>query len=576
MVFALFLAVPLTASRGFWDQFTSVKWYVLEALSVAWFLVELWRCGSGGWPAFVRQRWPAPVLLGLLVLASCLRGGLAWGGPALLDRASFVLLALASFWYFRRNHGRARPVGIATGAAASLVVVVGLAQALGWDPLPGFSAGDHRSSFFGNVNMTAQFLGFAVVVLMAGPPGTAMRRVPASLREALLVLSFVYLWILSCRSVFLALSAGVAVLRLTGRLSLRSLARTLGVATLAILLLLQYGPVLGPRGGPRGAGTPGLGLRPATDKVTSTAMRLALWKGTLDLIRDHPLGVGSGSFGEAFIPYQLGLEEIATEALLFRTPHNEYLRTLAEEGVVFTAVAAGLLLSLLGRLVAAARAAPARSHPGSFLAAGGAFFAVEAFSQFPFGTAFGCLMAALLLGLALARIETGAPGAGAVSRGARVSWRLSGTLVAAVVLVLLGRTVASEWLFVNRTREIGAQEAACRLDPRNLPACVTAAWLQAAAGHRGEARARLVRVLRNAPYYHPAIRLLGEVAGADGDRRAACLYLRIYDDLFRGRSALHWRLEASCGGAPPDGFPGGVRMPYYGAMPLAKVDAADR
>jgi len=265
--------------------------------------------------------------------------------------------------------------------------------------------------------------------------------------------------------------------------------------------------------------------------------------------------------------------------LVFAAPQFEDLELLypkirlEEEGAAV--VVAGLLLSLLRRLRAAPRAALARAEPGSLLAAGIAFLAVEAFFQFPFGTACGCLFAAVLLGLALASLETPAPvsGAGAKSHRTRASWRIAGTVVTAVVLVLLGRTVASEWLFVNRNQDVGAQEAACRFNRRNLPACVTAAWLHARAGDRPEARALLVGVLRRSPYYYPAIRMLGEVAAADGDRRGACLYLWTYDELFRGLSPIHSRLHALCDKTPPAGVPTGVTMPYYGRMPLASSDA---
>ena len=304
-------------------------------------------------------------------------------------------------------------------------------------------------------------------------------------------------------------------------------------------------------------------------------MRLDVWKATLALIRDHPLGVGSGNFGDAFIPYQLGLRAIQGGTVLFCTPHNEYLRTMAEEGVVFTVVTGGLLLLLIRRVAAAPEVARGRSDRGSLLVSGGAFFAVEAFFQFPFGTAYGCLMAAVLLGMALATVEPPVLNAGApaTGHGSSASWRMLGTIAAVAALALLARGVASEWLFVNRNRDVSAQDAACSLDPRNLPACVTAAWLRAGAGERREARAGLVHVLQRAPYYHPAIRMLGEIAAADGDRRGACLYLWTYDELFRGRSSVHSRLGSLCDGTPPPGAPTGITMPYYGTMPLAENDA---
>ena len=574
VVVVLFLAVPLAASARFWDQFTTVKWYVLEALAAVWFLTEMWRCGSFGWPAFVRERWPACILLGVLVLLSSLRSGVAWSVPALLDRLCFVLLVLASYWYFRRNGGWTGAITLALGAATGLVVALGIAQVLGWQPLPFLPAGDQSSAFFGHVNMAAQFLGFAVILLIAGSEGASHGRALVAFREALTAASFVYLYFLSCRSVFLALSGALIVLLATGRLAAKSLARMLGAATLAILLLLYYGPVSGQRPALRHF----LNSEVMAKKAGSLETRLVVWRSTLGLIRDHPLGVGSGNFGEAFIPYQLGLEMIPGEAIFFRTPHNEYLRTLAEEGFFFGAVAVVLFFSLLRNLCVAPRIAQWHSELGALLGAGIVFFAAEAFFQFPFGTAFGCLMAAVLLGLALAGIEPWVPNTEEAtgSHGCRRRWRGLGTLVAATTLLFLGRVAASELLFVNARGDVVAQETACRLNPRNLPACVTAAWLRARAGGRREARALLVRTLRRSPYYHPAIRLLGEEAVAHGDLEEACLYFWIYDELFRKRSAVHQRLGALCGEAKPASLPAGITMPYYGELPVARSDAALR
>lgn len=44
----LFLAVQLVASPRFSDQFTTVKWHLLEAVAAIWFVIELCRYGSAG------------------------------------------------------------------------------------------------------------------------------------------------------------------------------------------------------------------------------------------------------------------------------------------------------------------------------------------------------------------------------------------------------------------------------------------------------------------------------------------------------------------------------------------------
>jgi hypothetical protein len=189
-----------------------------------------------------------------------------------------------------------------------------------------------------------------------------------------------------------------------------------------------------------------------------------------------------------------------------------------------------------------------RSPAGLLLFGGSVFLSVEGFFQFPLATAFGALTTALLLGLAFTVVQPSRelprePGRSRSAVGLAV-------LSVGLLLVLLYRVAASEYLFVNRRDDLPAEARACRLNPRNLPACVTAAWLEAGTGKAGDGRRRLVRVLERAPRYFPAIKLLAEIALGEGDREAGCLYLGAYDVLFRESSSLHPTLqEHACDGA---------------------------
>ncbi len=91
-----------------------------------------------------------------------------------------------------------------------------------------------------------------------------------------------------------------------------------------------------------------------------------------------------------------------------------------------------------------------------------------------------------------------------------------------------------------------SQRRACALDPRNLPACVTAAWLELREGDAPAAKDRLAAVLAGAPHYPPALKLLGEIAAMEGDHAEACRRLGAYDALFRGRSSVHASATQAC------------------------------
>jgi O-antigen ligase len=542
-----FVAVPLAACPAFWDQFTTVKWYALSAIGASWFLVEA--AAGLRWPSFLRGRatsWSAALAAALLVGGS-LRSGVAWAMPVLAERLAFLLVALAAFGYFRRRGLGFAPLALAAAAAAAAVILLGLAQLLGWRPLPFLTAGDQRSASFGNVNLAAQFVGLAVLFALAAPASSRGLRLA---REALLAGGLVYLWFLFSRSALLGLAAGLAALLFSRRLALLAVTRSAAAAALCIVLLGQLGP-------------PGLrapGPEKTAAKALSIRMRLDVWASTLHLVADHPLGVGTGNFGDAFIPYQLGLETVGDPAVLFRSPHNEVLRLVAEGGLPFATLTGFLLVALLRRV--RVRRADVPPPARGLLAAAGAFLAVESCFQFPLATAFGALCAATLLGLALAAVES-PPEDGS-------GGRLPAALVpVAGVLCLAGAacSACSELLFVNRRDDLRAQALACRLDARNLPACVTAAWLHGRTGQGGRGRQLLLQVLDRSPYYFPAIRLLGEEAEMRGDRPEACLALWTYDQLLRGRSPVHDRVGALCPTGPPD-FSTQLEMPFYERFPI--------
>ena len=543
VVVASFLLGPLAVWPGFSDPFTSAKWYLLATLATAWLLVERFLCGSRGLPSVVARTWPAWAAIALSVVVGSLRYGLGWAAEPLTARATFLALALASFWYFRRTHVRLGPLRAATLAAGTVVVGLGLAQFAGLDLLSWLAGGDHRSATFGNVNMAAQFAGLAAVVLLAVSAGGAgsTRRQAANLATELVAAgALAYAWLAGTRSVGLALAAAAVVLVLVGRLTMPRLLR---IGAAAALLAVAV-PLL-----PRGLSGP---LEPAVrqSKRATALWRLAVWGDTLRLIRDQPAGVGAGNFEHEFIPYALAGESKPGEAIVFRSPHNDYLRLVSEEGI-----AGGLLL--LGLLVVLARElhrSPAigrwRSEPGALLASCGAFLLVEAFFQFPFELAFPSLLAAVLLGLALACAEAPTDSGAAPSRGAlRKTGDAACVLLALVIGVGLVRITVAEGLAAGPSRDVVALERACALDPRRLEACVEAAWLHSRAGEHAAARRALDAVLHRSPYYFPAIKLLGEDLLAAGEQTAGCRYLRQYDEMLGGRSSVRERLSESC---PPD------------------------
>ena len=103
LVAFLLFAVPLAVSPVLGDQFTAVKWYVLECVAIVWVLVEAFASPRAPWPDFVKRHAAALIALVALSIANGMRSGLAWAVEPLLARAAFLALAGCSLAYFSRN-----------------------------------------------------------------------------------------------------------------------------------------------------------------------------------------------------------------------------------------------------------------------------------------------------------------------------------------------------------------------------------------------------------------------------------------------------------------------------------------
>jgi O-antigen ligase len=559
LVGAAFVAVPLACSPVFWDQFTSVKWYVFHAVAIIG--AALFARNGCPFPCFVRRHALFTAILGILAAISVLATGFGRAVSPLLDRFTVVTMVLMLYAYLRRRDGDLRAICVAAVVATAATDAYVLAQHFGYQPFRSLTAGDSRSAFFGNVNIAAQFLGLSTPCLFWVRTRSGRRPERVAL-EALLAITVASIIVLGSRSVALGTGAVLLLWMLFRAAPVALVTRVVvGAAVLAGILTR-----------PSTAGNVSIfSSETVANKAAATSIRLGLWRGTLQMIRDHPLGAGAGNFPDRFVPYQLvGL--VPDERLLYRWPHNEWLRAAAEDGLPFAGLAA-LSLVVLGR--AAIRGLQLRPRPPedrAFLASTTAALGVESIFQFPFAMAPAALSAALLVALALQAADDGIGASEATAQSpVRRRSRMSGVfwgLAALAALFALMRVAWSEYLFVHLRNDRRALETACELDPRRVEACVLAAWQEIRAGDDEAGRRTLARILEHSPYYYPAVKLLGQEALSHGRREDGCLYLWMYDGLFAALSSVHATVAAQCSAALVEGFRARVTLPRYEEFPL--------
>ena len=240
---AAMVAVPLASSSAFVDQYTTVKWYLVHVVAAAWLLLEVWVCRQRRM-ARLCARTAAGVrrLCGAGRVERAARGTGAGPGP-LVDRGACAVLALCAFWHFARNGGRTLAIITGLSVSAAITIALGLAQASGRALPAALTAREGPAALFGNVNMTAQFLGLALLLVLStpaareGPRGVAWNAV----RVALGLTGAAYLYVASSRSVLLALAVSVACVAWVNRRR-RVLALAAMTASMALLALAWWQP----------------------------------------------------------------------------------------------------------------------------------------------------------------------------------------------------------------------------------------------------------------------------------------------------------------------------------------------
>jgi len=565
LVLLAFVVVPLACSAALRDQFTSVKWFALHAVAIG--AAAAFTRADGPWPRFARTH--ALLLTALVALAtiSAFRSGAARAVSPLLDRFTAAAMALLLYRHLGRRAGDLGPIGVALTLAVAATDAYLLAQQAGYQPLPVLTGGDFHSAFFGNVNIAAQFLALAMPCLFWtwARSGRRIRHVGI---EIVMAVTCATVILLRSRSAALATAIVLLVWMLLGAVPKGMVVRLMAGAALLVWIVGRTAPASAGPAAPPPLWTAAV----VTNKAETASIRLALWRGSLRMIADHPFGVGAANFPDRFVPYQLaGL--VPNERILYRWPHNEWLRVAAEDGLPFLGLAVFCLWRLAGETRRGLPGRPCALADRAFLASLGGALGIESLFQFPFSMASGALFSSLAAAFAV-HVADGAPDA-SVERPSRprggptvavrnVGWGLI-ALAASIALVRVAR---AEYLFDHARGDRDALETACALDPRRADACVLAAWQEIRAGDVVAGRLTLQRLLHRSPYFYPAVKLLGQEALADGRMEEGCLYLWMYDGLFAEASSVHAAVVAHCPPALITRFRTTVPRPRYEELPI--------
>lgn len=530
LVFGMWL-VPIAVSSRLFDNYTVTKWVAVYGIAG---LYPVLLFASRGNPLFPKLRSLLPILLGcLFTFFFCLFINPSGYRSSVLDWICFAVLFLAAFRESLTSDRFASALIASMALSAFPVIVYGTLQFIGIEPFPFLTQSAFPSSFFGYQNMTAEFMGMAVlsqVFFLYRPYPSKILKVGMIL---LLLLSLVYMIILGSRAAILAITLGMVPF-LLGHWS--------RIKSLLAMALLSFGLVfLAARLNAIPNTIDPFESHLQTIKAQNTHIRWIRWRNTLCLIKANPWGIGPGRFEFGYLPYHgcVAPDPESNESMVVKSPHNGYLEATAENGILFFFALSLLILAILRNLFLATRKYPERKviHLGLSIFC---FILTDALFAFPMENAYPFFATALILGLSFSFFVEGF-----TPQKASQGFRLA--LVALTAFILTGGSVFLASSFLDSDpKNYRVVSVLCEIFPENWRLCMMKSEIEMDNSRTKDAEKTLRSILKHWPHHFPAIRSLAFVYLAEGKIGQSCSALKEYDELFYAKSSLHSEREKIC------------------------------
>ena len=512
------LFIPLLKTQYLFDYFTVIKWFAVHTLALI-ALVHLFFLKEFPKPKLPSWVWLALSIAALIFVWHLIQGHTRLISMPVAERISLTVLCFYFFILFRQKKLDLKPLFYGTLISTSIVVIYGLYQIFSMT-----SAGQDFSSTFGNTNMTAQFLGFSLLIQVFSQPWEEKKHSKWNyLRMVILFLTVVYLTMLMCRSIFLGLALCTPFLFFKTAKTRAFLLCALAVAAFALGIFLRAKPA------EQLQRTKQFEL-----KNDTTNERFHIWKQSLSIVQDKPFGMGPAAYEFGSAPYAINTELPPREDLIYRSPHNEFLRFSVEDGILFLF----LMVCVWGWLLFAAVKRPF-TFESMFLLAFATLWITETIFQFPFENAYPTFLFSVMAGRALS-IN------GESKKIPPYFVRAFSAALFAALLFVGGRMLYSKYHEATANGDAEKNLIACQAYPDNWRSCLAYSRIAMDAKKWKEAEETLRMILDRNPYNFSAIQMWSVLAFQTNHPNEGCVSLWIFDQIFSGRSSMHDKLMQYC------------------------------
>ncbi len=285
-------------------------------------------------------------------------------------------------------------------------------------------------------------------------------------------------------------------------------------------------------------------LKLLTDK--SYTARWEIYIATLKMILNNPLGAGIGQYEFVSVPY-LGALPSLNEFYVFRTPHNDFLYSLSEDGILFSFLffaAACAFCYLYWKEIKKVFT----HHPIFY------FFLFVTFSQalfqFPTTEPLPYFMLCMTLGYFFSILKHEK-----VEIQLKPRLRLSLLICNTAAFIILVLTFAGFFVSYSYPTHKALNELACAYGNRNWSACLNVSDIAMREKKYDVAETYALKTLAWQPMNFQGIKMLAFANLYQGHHRKACRLFNAFDAMFHYQTILHPYIQKTCSPPPHSSAP---------------------